>query len=245
MSIGASVNAMRSPSVLLGCVGASPERHNCLPVAAVADIHARSSHVPRLFAGVQKMIRGCGDRISLTPVFAAILLGTTACHRPSCDTAQLNERTKALVQRMHARNPVPGISVAIVAPGMFPGAVTAVHGVRSLASGDSLTSSDRFLAGSVGKMFFAGLALRDAGNGRLSLDAPVATFLPASGIAAFAWITPRMLLKHTGGIGEYDRPFMDALIREPARERQTNDWLDVIRRHAPVAPIRARSGIAI
>ena len=181
------------------------------------------------------MIRGCGDRISLTPVFAAILLGTTACHRPSCDTAQLNERTKALVQRMHARNPVPGISVAIVAPGMFPGAVTAVHGVRSLASGDSLTSSDRFLAGSVGKMFFAGLALRDAGNGRLSLDAPVATFLPASGIAAFAWITPRMLLKHTGGIGEYDRPFMDALIREPARERQTNDWLDVIRRHAPVA----------
>lgn len=163
------------------------------------------------------------------------LFGMVACSENACDPVPLSANTTALVQRMHARNPVPGISVAIVAPGYFTGAVTAVHGLRSLTGPDTLVPSDRFLAGSVGKMFFAALALRDYSNGRLPLDAPIAQFIPSSEIDAFAWITPRMLLKHTSGIGEYDGPFMESLIHEPKRERVAKDWLDAIRRQSPVA----------
>lgn len=181
------------------------------------------------------MVTTCRFPASLTKLMAVVALtGTLACSDSTCDTVQLGTQATAMVQRMHVRNPAPGISVAMVAPDRFGGVVTAVAGTRSFTPPTALVATDRFLAGSVGKMFFAGLALRYVSRGRLPLDAPIASYVTAPDIAAFGWITPRMLLTHTSGIGEYDGPFMESLIREPLRERVANDWLDVIRRQPPV-----------
>ncbi|MEO5588183.1 MAG: serine hydrolase domain-containing protein [Gemmatimonadaceae bacterium] len=112
--------------------------------------------------------------------------------------------------------------------------VTTTTGNSAIMNGHLLTANDRFLAGSAGKTFFAALALRLAGTGTLSLDAPVVRYLPDAAIPAFAWITPRMLLSHLSGIGEYDGAFMTSLIKEPLRPREQGDWLNVIRRNPPV-----------
>lgn len=135
---------------------------------------------------------------------------------------------------MHQRNPVPGISAAVFVSSQMSVPSTAVVGESAFEGGHTLTADDRFLAGSVGKMFFAGLALRRAGAGALLLDVPLATLLPQHNVPAFAWITTRMLLTHTSGMGEYDGEFMTQLIREPLRVRSANDWLGVVRRNPPL-----------
>ena len=140
------------------------------------------------------------------------------------------------LHRMHARNAVPGLSAALVFGDAPERVVTSSVGRVALASAArALTSDDRMLAGSVGKTFWAALALRRASTGALDLDAPVRQVLPAARIPSFAWITPRMLLRHTSGIGEYDRVFMTSLVREPQRVRTWDDWLGVLRRQPPPA----------
>lgn len=179
-------------------------------------------------------------------IFAvAALLAATSCHDRAtpqaavpCNTDSLTSAVAAVLQTMHARNPVPGISAALFAPALGR-TVTATDGVSSEVAGHTLTSSDRFLAGSIGKTFFAALALRAASEGLLSLDAPVESLLPGTRIDAFRWITSRMLLTHTSGIGEYDSEFMTALVKAPLRARSLRDWLDVVRRHPPA---RAEAG---
>ncbi|MBC7841916.1 MAG: beta-lactamase family protein [Gemmatimonadaceae bacterium] len=151
---------------------------------------------------------------------------------PPCDSDSLESALSGVLVAMHARNAVPGISVGIFAPALGR-SVTATIGVSDLVRGRQLTPSDRFLAGSVGKTFFAALALRAASRGSFALDAPISRLLPAVRIAAFQWITPRMLLTHTSGIGEYDATFMTSLLDEPLRVRTTDDWLDVLRRQPP------------
>jgi D-alanyl-D-alanine carboxypeptidase len=61
-----------------------------------------------------------------------------------------------------------------------------------------------FHLGSVGKMFTAAAILRLADAGKLSLDDPIAKWLPEYPHARAAPITLRHLLTHSGGIGEWD-----------------------------------------
>ncbi len=150
-----------------------------------------------------------------------------------CDRDSVQVELQELMRRMHARNPVPGISAAISVPDHLSGVLTAVSGARSASTTDTLSPDDRFLAGSVGKMFFAALALKRSAEGRLSLDTPIRSLLPKAQIASFEWITPRMLLTHTSGVAEYDSQFMQALIADPTRVRTDDDWLDVVRRNPP------------
>ncbi len=157
---------------------------------------------------------------------------TTSARASSCRRDSLEAILRATLVAMHRRNPVPGLSAALFARADDLSAAAAV-GVSSLTTNRALLPSDRFLAGSVGKTFFAALALRAASRGQLNLDEPVAGVIRDSGLAAFHWITPRMLLMHTSGIGEYDTIFMTALVRQPIRERSRDDWLNVIRRSPP------------
>lgn len=135
---------------------------------------------------------------------------------------------------MHHRNPVPALSAAVQVPSRMALPATAAVGVVSVPDGTPVNANDRFLAGSIGKTFFAALALRRASRGELQLDTPLTSFLPTSNVPAFAWTTPRMLLTHTSGIGEYDVEFMTSLVREPLRERTARDRLGVIRRYPPI-----------
>ena len=150
-----------------------------------------------------------------------------------CSAESVSQVLLTTLNAMRRRNPVPALSAAAQVPSRMTAPATAVVGVVSLPTGRSVNSKDRFLAGSVGTTFFAALALRRAGRGELSLDAPLTDLLPTAHIPAFAWITPRMLLAHTSGIGEYDGEFMTTLAREPLRTRTARDWLGVIERHPP------------
>src|SRR5262247_2668775 len=108
----------------------------------------------------------------------------------------------------------------------FPGAIAGVY----FADGSSLAvavgyadrdtkkqmrESDRLHAGSVGKTFFAALALQLVSQRRLSLDDPIAKYLGRE-----PWfqhlpnanaITVRMLLNHTSGLPSYGNKFIQEL----------------------------------
>ncbi len=86
-----------------------------------------------------------------------------------------------------------------------------------------IEASDRMLAGSVGKTYFAAAALQLVAEGRLDLDAPVADYL-----ADETWlarvpngreVTVRQLMAHTSGIARYelDPAFLEELRARPLR----------------------------
>ena len=110
----------------------------------------------------------------------------------------------------------------------FPGAIAGV----SFADGSSLAvavgyanrdtktpmrKSDLLHAGSVGKTFFAALALQLVAEKRMNLDDEITKYL--SGEAWFARIpngkaiTVRMLLNHTSGLPSYGNEFLQDLER--------------------------------
>lgn len=165
---------------------------------------------------------------------------TTAQPTLSCSPDALTRAVTSLLTDVHTRNPVPAISASVFVPAAMTDPVATTVGSTALTGGRALRADDRFLAGSVGKMFFAALALQRSADGDFALDRPLRDLLPGINITAFAWITPRMLLSHRSGIGEYDGAFMQALISDPLRPRRANDWLDVIRRAPPVAADTAR-----
>jgi D-alanyl-D-alanine carboxypeptidase len=100
-------------------------------------------------------------------------------------------------------------------PGVAVGIVTKDGKVTGYAAGESDTTTHRkmeptdlMLAGSVGKTFFAAVALRLIGEGKLDLDAPVSKYLGMR-----EWfprlpnskdVTVRQLMTHTSGIVRYE-----------------------------------------
>ncbi|MBK8248767.1 MAG: beta-lactamase family protein [Gemmatimonadetes bacterium] len=144
-----------------------------------------------------------------------------------CIAASARDSLIAVLSRAHARNPVPGISGAMYAPSRWPAPVAAAVGFADREARRPMTTSDRLLAGSVGKTMWAAMALRLAARGAVDLDAPIDSFLR---VPRASRITPRMLLLHTTGYPEYDAPFMEALIRDPLRARGPDDWFGVLER---------------
>jgi len=119
------------------------------------------------------------------------------------------------------------------AEGRFPGAVLAAYlsdgstivvatGVADRDRHTPMPTDARMLAGSVGKMFFAALALQLVGEGRLKLDEPIATYL-----RGVSWlprlrnadrVTIRMLLNHTSGYSEGMSDCSDSLFARRKRD---------------------------
>ena len=163
----------------------------------------------------------------LLSCLVAIVACAPAAPVADCLAAQARDSLVAVLTRAHARNPVPGISGAIFAPSRWQEPVAAAVGLADREAQRPMTTSDRMLAGSVGKTMWAALALRLAAQGALDLDAPIARSL---NVPRASTLTPRMLLLHTTGYPEYDAPFMEALIRDPLRERVPEDWFGVLQR---------------
>ena len=128
---------------------------------------------------------------------------------------------RTVVEKFHAESRFPGA----VAGAWFTDNTTAVVAV-GVADRDRrlpMTEGALIHAGSVGKMFFAALALQLVGERRISLDDKVSQYLGAetwyAAIPNSETMTVRMLLNHTSGIPEYGNAFMTSLIREPGRTR--------------------------
>lgn len=99
------------------------------------------------------------------------------------------------------------------AQGHFNGGVLAASfgdGALIVVASGNVAADARMMVGSITKTFVAGHALQLVGDGRLRLDEPVATYLalkPWVGrIPNGSRVTIRMLLNHTSGYGDCQRP---------------------------------------
>jgi D-alanyl-D-alanine carboxypeptidase len=125
---------------------------------------------------------------------------------------------EALRERLSARWPDPIVSVAVVIDGALE---SFTAGPRSAAL--SSQGAPRFLIYSLSKTLLALCALRLTEEGRLALDAPIASWVPELGATAER-ITPRQLLRHTSGLPDYGPlPEYHAAVREHALEPWSHD----------------------
>jgi D-alanyl-D-alanine carboxypeptidase len=130
----------------------------------------------------------------------------------------IEERRAALsatLLRLRATYGIPGISAAMT----FPDGTSwvAKAGFADVARHRVVTPTTAFAAGSISKTFTSALILRLAEQGKLSLDAPVRTYLPTLAISSA--ITIRQLLDHTSGLDDFfSHATIDkALLSQPRR----------------------------
>jgi CubicO group peptidase (beta-lactamase class C family) len=77
-------------------------------------------------------------------------------------------------------------------------------GLADQSSGRKIGAADRWRWASVSKQVTAALVLREVDAGRISLDAPVSSYLPGFTDSLRATITVRQLLQHTSGLPSED-----------------------------------------
>ncbi|WP_437989650.1 serine hydrolase domain-containing protein [Sorangium sp. So ce145] len=110
---------------------------------------------------------------------------------------------QALARRAAERERLPALALGVVIDEEL--AIQAVLGVRDAAAGGAVDEHTRFRIGSVTKPLTAAAILRLRDEGRLSIDAPAARYLPAlSGVVYptrdARQITVRDLLTHSSGL---------------------------------------------
>jgi D-alanyl-D-alanine carboxypeptidase len=135
-----------------------------------------------------------------------LLLGPGVVALRQAPAAGQTQALQALLDDWRASTNTPGAALAIVTR---DGAVTALtSGVADKTSGRALMRDDLLMAGSVGKTFFAAVALQLIEAGRLDLNAPISKYLgskPWFGRLPNAKdITVRMLMTHTSGLVRYE-----------------------------------------
>jgi len=161
----------------------------------------------------------------LVPV-AAVVLGTPALASPAAGDGS-QQVLHRMLARQFARSPLaPGISARVDAPGLhWAGAM----GLADKEAATPLRATDTFRIASVTKTFTAATVLCLVDQGRVRLDAPIASYLPApysqilrdGGYDPHA-ITVRHLLTHTSGLYDYgqDPAYQQAVLADP-RHRWT------------------------
>ncbi len=130
-------------------------------------------------------------------LFAATLLAAAALRAdaPSGPCAGVERAVRDVL----ASTGVPAASVAVVRDGRI--ACMGAWGDASLKPKAGAVPAMRFSIGSISKQFTAAAALMLAEEGKLSLDDPVARFLPD--LTQAKDVTVRQLLSHTSGYQDY------------------------------------------
>ncbi len=148
----------------------------------------------------------------------AVSVAFTAPVRAQSDLAG---RLQAYLDSVQAAGAYPGLTVGVA---RADGTTLALaSGLSDREAGTPMRPRDRMMTGSVGKLFFAALALQLIDEGVFGLDDPVARHLgdlswyphlPNAGA-----ITVRMLLNHTSGLVryEFDDRFLRDLTADPYR----------------------------
>lgn len=201
-----------------------------LVVGGVAGVVAL---VPGAFPGTA----GAARPGATTPVPAATPAGSAAVGESSpsaipspiaavapSPAAPVDQATAATLQRAleAARTSmvIPGVAATVILPdgrtwtGVAGDAVTATH--------TKVTPDTPFAIASVTKTFTAALILRLAEEGLLTIDDPLARWLPDYPNATR--ITLRMLLQHTSGLADFfQNPKFDAAMNRAKRHAWTPD----------------------
>lgn len=117
----------------------------------------------------------------------------------------IEARIKQALDQAFATTPDVGVTCAVVLPDGK--AYTSARGFSDREKKVAMKPTDRMMAGSVGKTFFAALALRLASEGKLLLDNRVAHYLGKEpwykDLPNCDTMTVRQLMNHTSGIPEH------------------------------------------
>jgi D-alanyl-D-alanine carboxypeptidase len=138
----------------------------------------------------------------LTLVLLAISPGLRAQTTPVAATAladDLKEKIDAAVNQILSSTKVPSASIAIVKDGHI--AYLQAYGQARLSPAMDATPQMQYSIGSISKQFTAAAVLLLAQEGKLTLDDPVAKYLPE--LTRAREVTIRMLLSHTSGYQDY------------------------------------------
>jgi D-alanyl-D-alanine carboxypeptidase len=189
-------------------------------------------------------------RVSLLLLLAATMAcsaGRVSSPDPAAEALdpaerQDRDRLRSVLEVYRAQSGFPGaVASAYLSDG------TSVDVAVGMADRDLKTpmqTGSRMLAGSVGKTFFAGLALQLVAEGRLGLDDPVKKYLgPAPWFSRLPngdQLTVRMLMNHTSGVGDYSKEVEADLVKEPARERNPPELLESVLGREPLFPAGQR-----
>jgi D-alanyl-D-alanine carboxypeptidase len=138
----------------------------------------------------------------LTLVLLAISPGLRAQTTPVAAAAladDLKEKIDAAVNQILSSTKVPSASIAIVKDGHI--AYLQAYGQARLSPAMDATPQMQYSIGSISKQFTAAAVLLLAQEGKLTLDDPVAKYLPE--LTRAREVTIRMLLSHTSGYQDY------------------------------------------
>jgi D-alanyl-D-alanine carboxypeptidase len=146
-----------------------------------------------------------------------LLAGSAEVQQPARQAAAadvIHSRLQRVLDSLRSVSGSPGITLGVALPdGRVLGLAS---GMADTARRIPLEPDDLLLAGSVGKTFFAALALALIQDGKLSLDAPISTWLGSepwfSRLPNGPAVTVRMLMNHTSGLVRYE--FKDAFTRD-------------------------------
>lgn len=118
--------------------------------------------------------------------------------------AEQIDSVDAYIARVMDDEQVPGIAVAVMRDGKV--VLTKGYGFADLEHRVPVTARTVFQSGSVGKAFTVMAVLMLVDDGRVRLDAPLATYFP-NAPDTWAPITVRHLLEHTSGLPGYPDDF--------------------------------------
>ncbi len=164
---------------------------------------------------------------SAAPLASIEPVPTSQFVAPSLPAAQLDGSTAAALQKalatIRTSGGYPGVSAAVVFPDGLLWAGQA--GSAILAPQAPVAADTLFSVGSISKTFVAALAGRLAARGTISLDDPLAKYVPTFHDAAS--ITLRQLLNHTSGVQDiFDiKAFSDAILANRTRAWTTEEVL--------------------
>jgi len=138
-------------------------------------------------------------RILLRTLFLVALVLPVASRLTGQLPPATAEQVDAAAAQALQDSPTPSVSIAIVQQGKI--AYAKAYGNARLDPPLPARPEMRYAIGSISKQFLAGAVLLLAEEGELSLDDPVARFLPA--LTRAQDITIRQLLSHTAGYQDY------------------------------------------
>jgi peptidoglycan/LPS O-acetylase OafA/YrhL/CubicO group peptidase (beta-lactamase class C family) len=148
----------------------------------------------------------------------------TSVPLPELDAALTGE-LQSLLDDMVAGGFVPGAVLSVSVPGYAPW--SGASGLADRSQGRAMEPDTPVRIASVSKMFTAVVVLQLVEEGRLSLDEPIATWLPDS-VPSGQRITVRHLLQHTTGLYDYleDRRLIGEMQSNTSYEWQPQDLVD-------------------
>jgi D-alanyl-D-alanine carboxypeptidase len=134
--------------------------------------------------------------------------------------ADFQAEVDSVVLQALAASGVPSASVAIVKDGRI--AYVQAYGEARLSPRAAARPGMRYAIGSISKQFTAAAILLLAQDGRLSLDDPVARFLPE--LSRAGDVTIRQLLSHTSGYQDYwPQDYVPPFMLEPVGAKDILD----------------------